>query len=312
MLKEQMNPKVPVLFVIFNRPAQSLKAFEPIRRYRPERLYIAADGPRKTKEGEAALCRHTREVVLEGVDWSCEIRTLFREENVGCGRGVSEGITWMLEQEEYGIIVEDDCVLAPDFFAVCEELLPRYKDEERIAQINSCNPRFCGCMADSYYFISYPAIWGWATWARAWKDMDFQLKAWPEVKKRIFKRFPFWEAWIHFYFWNRLYRQICRGKVLAIWDAQWSVNVFMNDKLCIALPTNLVVNCGLGGEDATNCKDPDSPMKKLYYGRVNFPLSHPVRVEMNFKLEKKRSREYVKHYRRILYSKIKRTLKSFF
>lgn len=312
MRSSEVNAKVPVLFVIFNRPEQACKAFEPIRQYRPERLYLAADGPRKEREGESELCEQTRKLIVGSIDWPCEVKTLFREENVGCGQGVSEGITWMFEEEEYGMIVEDDCVLSSDFFSVCEELLFRYKDDERIAQINSCNPKFCGCETNSYYFITYPAIWGWATWARAWKNMDYQLKSWQNIKQLIFKRFPFQEALIHYYFWSKLYRQIEKGQILKIWDAQWSVNVFMNHKLCIALPANLVVNCGLGGESATNCKDPDSPMKKLYYGKVNFPLVHPSGVEMNPQLENRRSQEYVSHYRHILYSKIKRTIKSLF
>lgn len=306
-----VNVKVPVLFVIFNRPEQARRAFEPIRLYRPRCLYVAADGPREGHPGEAELCERTRHTILARIDWPCEVRTLFRKENVGCGRGVSEGITWMFETEEYGIIVEDDCILSPDFFRVCEELLPRYKDDNQVAQINSCNPKFCGQETDSYYFITYPAIWGWATWARAWKGMDFYMTSWEEVRKRIFKRFSFTEALIHYYFWSKLHKKIVRGEVLKIWDAQWSIYVFMQDKLCIALPANLIVNCGLGGE-ATNCKDPDSPMKNLFYGKVTFPLRHPLQTGKDKVLEKKRSKEYRIHYRHILFSKIRRSIKSLF
>ena len=36
------------------------KVFESIRRAQPEKLYIAADGPRKNKEGEYEKCQKVR------------------------------------------------------------------------------------------------------------------------------------------------------------------------------------------------------------------------------------------------------------
>ena len=41
--------KTPVLYCIFNRLDVVKKTFEPIRAAQPERLYIAADGPRSDK-----------------------------------------------------------------------------------------------------------------------------------------------------------------------------------------------------------------------------------------------------------------------
>jgi len=120
----------PVLFLIFNRPDTTTRVFEAIRAARPERLYVAADGPRMTREGEAERCAEARRIAT-AVDWPCEVKTLFRETNLGCRAAVSGAITWFFEHEEEGIILEDDCLPDPSFFPYCTELLAHYRDTGR-------------------------------------------------------------------------------------------------------------------------------------------------------------------------------------
>ena len=112
--------KVPVLYLIFKRREQTLQSFAPIKAYKPSKLYIAADGPRENVQGEEEECEATRKGVLDLIDWDCEVKTLFRNKNVGCSEAVYGGISWFFEHEEFGIINEDDVVLSPDFFHFCE------------------------------------------------------------------------------------------------------------------------------------------------------------------------------------------------
>lgn len=71
----------------------------------------------------------------------------------------------VFENEEMGIILEDDCLPSQSFFWFCEELLERYKDDERIGHIGGCNfqKRIKRGNVD-YYFSIYNYIWGWASW----------------------------------------------------------------------------------------------------------------------------------------------------
>src|SRR5262245_55441705 len=103
----------PILLLVFNRPETTSRVFQAIRAVRPNKLYVAADGPRSDRAGEAERCVEVRRIAT-AVDWPCEMRTLFREENLGCRRAVSGAITWFFEQEEAGIILEDDCLPHPD------------------------------------------------------------------------------------------------------------------------------------------------------------------------------------------------------
>jgi hypothetical protein len=295
---------IPVLLIIFNRPAAAQQSLQAIRRYQPRRLYVAADGPRPEREGEQERCEQTRSAVLQAIDWDCEVSTLLRDENVGCGRGVSEAITWMLEHEEYGIIVEDDCIVSPDFFRLCEEVLPRYKDNDRVAQISGFNPAFSGQTTDTYSFTGYPEIWGWATWRRAWQNMDFEMAQWRQVRWKIFTRFLPVEACMHFYFWRKMYQTLRRASKPSIWDTQWSIYVFMQRKLCLYPHANLVQNIGMGGGDASNCHNVSEAYSAARHGKLRFPLRHPQQAGLIRREERKRSRRYVLHYAGILLRKL--------
>src|SRR5688572_20529443 len=175
----------PVLFLIFNRPAVTKQVFEAIREMRPTRLYIAADGPRPAIPNELDNCRKAREAAL-AVDWECQVKTLFRDKNLGCGRGPSTAITWFFEHETEGIILEDDCMPSPSFFSYCAELLARYRDDTRIMHIAGTNlekPQQRD-QEHSYHFSNFTYCWGWATWRRAWKFHDFDMKLYNEINKK--------------------------------------------------------------------------------------------------------------------------------
>ena len=175
---------VPVLFLIFNRPDTTALVMEAIRAARPARLYVAADGPRPGCPGDAERCAEARRVVT-AVDWPCQVKTLFRETNLGCRKAVSSAIDWLFACEEEGIILEDDCVPTSDFFSFCGELLERFRDDKQIMAIcGSCYAEAEPNYRASYYFSYYADPWGWATWRRAWRLYDGDLSRWPAFKAR--------------------------------------------------------------------------------------------------------------------------------
>ena len=152
--------KLPVIVLAFNRADKVAEAMKPIRDYKPDRIYLECDGARDHKIGEREEVKATRQAMLDAIDWSCEIRTLFRDENLGCANAVYDALTWFFQQEEYGIIVEDDVVLAPDFFTMCEILLPMYKNNNHIMHISAENHSGIYGSSNSYLFVKRPLVWG--------------------------------------------------------------------------------------------------------------------------------------------------------
>ena len=172
----------PVALLIFNRPDTTERVFNAIAKAQPPKLLVVADGPRPQREGEAELCAQTR-AIINRVDWDCEVITEFADSNMGCKRRVASGINWIFEQVEEAIILEDDCLPDPSFFRYCEEMLTRYRDNERVGMVSGGNLQFGRQRGTgSYYFSKYTHIWGWASWRRAWKYYDRDLTLWPAFR----------------------------------------------------------------------------------------------------------------------------------
>lgn len=304
--------KVPVLYIIFNRLDTVKESVEILRRIKPASLYIAADGHRADRIGEKEKCQSVRDYVLKHIDWDCDIHTLFREKNLGCGRGPAEAITWFFDQVDRGIILEDDCVPDISFFTFCEELLEYYKDDLRVTEI--CGTNRLGSWYDtnnsSYYFSSYPSEWGWATWKRAWRYYDFYVEDWknPEVKKIIRNLFPRKYRFEKISQW--LDHTINHPEDLTWWDFQWRFVQNIQSGLSIIPKHNLVRNVGFSA-DATHTLELNDPCANLPVIPAEFPLKHPRYIARNWELDEAlltqniQRPNYVVYYAKKIYRKIK-------
>lgn len=250
-----MSFNTPILFLVFNRPDTTQRVFEMIRAIQPKYLYVAADGPRLDKEGEMEKCETVRKIVSD-IDWNCNLFTLFRNENKGCGKAVSEAITWFFEHVEEGIILEDDCLPSISFFYYCDKMLKKYKGHERIMHIGGTNFQKGvrrGC-AD-IYFSKIPHVWGWATWKRAWDHYNFNMKTLSndEIRSVVLlntSRKDLQEYWVDVFF-----KMV--NNPIDTWDYQWQYSIWKNNGLSIIPNKNLIKNIGFGS-DATHTFDENS------------------------------------------------------
>jgi hypothetical protein len=257
-----------VLLLVFNRPKTTCKVFEAIRKARPRRLYIAADGPRPSSAEDGENCRQVRQIVAQ-VDWGCRVETLFRNENVGCQKAISKAIDWFFEHEASGIILEDDCVPSQSFFWFCQQLLERYHDDQRIMHINGTNffwnRKFGG---STYFYSKYGNIWGWATWRRAWAHYDAQLTDWENIKILLDNN-GFYGAREMAVRKDQI-EQI-RSGLLDTWDYQWIITKIMQSGLSVIPSVNLVKNIGFISE-STHTKPGRDIRSDLPLQEIAFPL----------------------------------------
>ncbi len=263
-----------VVFLIFNRPAETARTFAAIRAARPATLLVVADGPRPGRAGEAALCASTR-AVTDAVDWPCEVHREYAEANMGCGVRVASGLDWAFSKVEAAIILEDDCLPDPSFFPFCTELLERYRADPRVMMISGDNFQNGAVRtADSYYFSRLPHCWGWATWRRAWRHFDFAMPGWRERRSSgwLGERFGDKALARH---WQRCFDLVWRGRP-DIWGYRWAYCMFVRDGLSAVPSVNLVSNLGFGAT-ATHTAAIDSRYR-VPSGAVGFPLRHPAVV----------------------------------
>jgi hypothetical protein len=222
-------------------------------------------------------CREVREIASV-IDWECDVTKLFRNENLGCGKGPSSAISWFFEHETEGIILEDDCLPSADFFPFCAELLERYRYDTRIMEIGGNNfGEGKGRGEYSYFFSNMIYIWGWATWRRAWKLYDYEMNHYNEItdKRYLDGHYDFNYEREHF---NYIFKKMHTGDEVTsrktVWDYKWQFICKINSGLIIVPERNLVTNLGFGA-DATNTRDPLGIGHDLKLNEMVFPLTHP-------------------------------------
>lgn len=243
-----------VLFLVFNRPDITSQVFEAIRNAKPPRLYIAADGPRSNRPDEKKQCNEVRRIATN-VDWPCTVKTLFREENLGCKYAVSSGISWFFEHEEQGIILEDDCLPSDAFFHFCSEMLEKYEKTPTVYAISGSYFGNAPVRA-GHYFSRYALMWGWATWRNRWKNYEIDPSDYIFV---LIRTWPFKP--VTFLYWLEVIKSVLSGK-LNTWDIQWIFTVWRQNAIACRPNRNLVKNLGFG-ENSTHTTDSNSELGRL-------------------------------------------------
>jgi len=268
-----MSFSTPIGFFIFNRPDLTQIVFETIAKVKPRRLFVVADGPRNSVEADK--CAQSR-AVLDGVNWDCEVLTHFSDTNLGCGHRIASGIEWIFSQVEEAIFLEDDCLPVLSFFPYCEALLKRYRDDNRIMCINGTNFQSGQSRTTySYHFSKYCSSWGWASWRRAWKHYDFELKTWPEFKLKGMMEMVCQDPY-EVKFWEKKFDSLFENPtIINTWDHQWNYACWSQNGLAIEPCVNLVSNLGFGHADATHTTGQNSLQERIGPPQQMGEMTHP-------------------------------------
>ena len=269
--------ETPIVLFIFNRADTTARVFQRIREVRPKRLFIVADAPRPRRDDDRARCDAARRAT-DPVDWDCDVARLYADGHRGLKRSIESGLTSVFDRVGEAIILEDDCLPSATFFQFCEELLDRYRGEDRVMTVSGS--RFhppLGNSRGSYHFSRYPLIWGWATWRRAWSHYDGSMAGWPRVRdsgalEELAGGPQAARYWAYV---------LDRNRQLAdegTWDYAWLLSSWLQGGLTAASAVNLVTNIGFSSEGTHN-KDARMLGANLAAADAIFPLHHPDRIE---------------------------------
>ena len=271
----------PVVLLGFNRPELTKQVFEVIRGIKPEKLFLVMDGPRAGFSEDVRLVSETREVVAD-IDWPCEVVREYAPENLGLKRRITSGLDLVFDLCDRAIIVEDDCVADPSFFTFCHELLSRYETSPEVGIIGgSSRLRGHWNAESSYGFSSDIRIWGWATWARVWKEFSRSgdLEAsWSETERaRILESVASGPR-------RRAFgTMLDKASTLDSWALPFAVHCMAKGYLSVVPRHNLVENIGFGSL-STHTKFEDF-VAQVPAEAMPFPLVHPLEVQLDARID---------------------------
>ncbi len=267
----------PVLFIVFNRLDTARIVFERIKEIKPKYLYIAADGPRLDREGEANNCKIVREYLLNTIDWNCEIRTLFHETNLGCKYAVSGAIKWFFQNVDAGIVLEDDCFPTISFFKYCERLLDVYKNDPNVGLISGFN--YFGKTNDQndYEFVTTCGIWGWASWRRVISgyNPDFSVLLDKDINSvnTICVRDACGRSFLK-------HSLLAAKNEINTWDYQFGEYLIVNNLFTVIPSINQIRNIGFI-ENSTH-----TPTTPSWYIDQHYEFQNEIRINRKVKLNR--------------------------
>jgi len=274
-----MSLSTPVALLIFNRPDLTEIVFKAVAQAKPKKLLVVADGPRFPEEIEK--CQKARSII-DRVDWNCEILTNFSEKNLGSPRRCASGLNWIFSEVEEAIVLEDDCLPAPSFFYFCQTLLERYRHDERVMHISGNNFQFGQSRTKySYYFSKYCHNWGWASWRRAWKYFNLDIKTWPESNKAGLIK-SVCRNHDEQRYWTSIFERVFTAESIH-WDYAWNYTCWSQNGLSVLPNSNLVSNIGFRS-DATRTTSKNSPHAQLPVTDI-WEIEHPPFIITNLEAD---------------------------
>jgi GT2 family glycosyltransferase len=242
----------PIALFLYHRPRHTLRCLQSLAanpEFLDSPLYLFCDGAKGAADANAVdevrrIARelpHPRKVLIEA------------QTNRGLANSVIAGVTQVVQEHGRVVVVEDDLVLAPTFLAFMNRSLHHYADDARVMQVSGHMYPVDPGSVDDAVFLPMACSWGWATWERAWRrfdpDMrDFQtLVAQPGLRRQfdVDGAVPYFSI---------LKRQ--RAGKTDSWFIRWYLSLFMSGGMTLYPRHSLVrnegfdgtgVHCGVGG-----------------------------------------------------------------
>ena len=294
----------PVLIITFNRPDYLNQLLAALKKAKVEILYVFRDGPRPNNEGDNEKC-HQIENLVKNIDWECEVKTNFMQNNLGCGYGPYSAISWAFQYTDKLIILEDDCIPSTAFFPYCDYLLEKFKNDTRVRHISGYSPfaQHPSFRNTDYLFTQYAHTWGWATWKRVWDGMDMQERLIHDffLKGGFKGQFSSKEEdkFFNNYYWSRPSPLL---EATHSWDYQYAVHSKMNGALSIVPAKNLIHNIGAVGTHSVSASLHNLLQSDSEYHIVNEPAEIAMdKVYEAFCFDAQRNYTFGTHIRRVLY-----------
>ena len=229
----------PILILGFNRPENVLKIVDAIRLQTPRNVYFAVDGPRKDNPDEFLEVAKTQSSI-RAIDWDCVVRTRFRESNIGLRFAIPDAISWVLENEDSVIVIEDDAIPGPDVLQFMTEQLNELKDSDSVFHVSGYNLVPTSEIKFPYSktrFSIYPESYLWGTWSRAWKVYSDDLGGYKEFLKKNDMNL------IEKFIW-RLNFKMAELDLVQTWAYRWIYSIWENKGICVSPNVNLTTYIG--------------------------------------------------------------------
>ena len=233
----------PIVLFVYNRPKHTEQTLLALAR-NPEAiqsdLYIYSDGAEDLNS--VSSVNEVRSLIRELSGFK-SISIVEQERNIGLAKSILGGVTQLLQRFNTLIVLEDDLVVSPTFLRYMNSGLYLYRNDERVGSIHGYTYPCADLLPDTF-FLRGGDCWGWATWARAWRNinLDGSLLMKELEERRLIQAFDFDGA----YPYTKMLKNQIQGKNNS-WAIRWHASLYLKNMLTLYPGKSLVQNIGHDG-----------------------------------------------------------------
>ena len=203
-------------------------------------LHIFSDGPKNSDDKEEV--EKVRSYIKSLDKGFKSIHSYFSEKNKGLAVSIVEGVTSLVNEKGFVIVIEDDVVVSRLFLSFMNDSLERYKDRKDIMHVSGYSFPMRKELPP-VFFSQMPFVWGWATWKRAWGHYNDDAAALVESINKIDRKKFNYDGVFNF---TSPLEQNARG-LMKTWAIKWQASIFINRGLCLTPFPSFTNNIGHDG-----------------------------------------------------------------
>lgn len=242
-----MSVATPIVIFLFNRPGTLARVIDAVLAAGPVLVVAIADGPRPGRADDVARCAAARALVAR-LDGRCEVVRHFAATNLGCDARIRSGLDWVFAHYAEAIVLEDDIVADPLFFAWARRMLARYRDRPEVMHVSGRNHLGRWTLpGDGHALTRRASAWGFATWRRAWRR-DEPRRSDAEALARAPGAAQVDPLVAEYYL---MLQEVAANTGSAAWDCEWELKKARAGGLSVVPSVNLTAHVGYG-PDATH------------------------------------------------------------
>jgi hypothetical protein len=243
MVSKRKPPIVVFGFTRHEELSRCLSSLESNEEASEFSVYIFIDGPRTDFDIEPIK----KTIAVASGDWGFKnIEVKYRDKNLGLSNSIRAGLESVFKVYESVIVIEDDLVLHPKFLEFMVNGLEKYSPESLVASVQGFS--LIDQTSDQSYFLQGADCWGWATWRDRWESICWDSEALIiQIKKSGKTKALNFENTYNF---MRLL-ELNSTKEIDSWAILWQASMFLQGRVSLYPPFNLVLNEGFS-DDATH------------------------------------------------------------
>lgn len=238
-----MRNPAPIALFVYNRPDHTRRTLAHLQKNLladESKLFIFSDGAKTDADKEKV---DEVRALIKDVTGFKSVKVIARKENMGLASSIISGVTQLVNDFGKVIVFEDDLLSSPYTLQYFNEGLTRYEHDDAVMHIGAYMFGLDDKTLPETFFYRIATSWGWATWARAWKnfepDIDKLMAQFDKQKRNQFSV----ENTMNF--WKQM-QEFKTGKNNS-WAIRWYASVFLNGGLTLNPAHSLVHNIGHDG-----------------------------------------------------------------